>query len=65
LLSNACPCKDGYVDVNGTCTLCHYSCLTCNGLLPTQCLSCNTTYRYALNTTCLCADGSFDNGLNL
>ncbi len=26
LLSNACPCKFGYVDVSGSCVLCHYSC---------------------------------------
>jgi hypothetical protein len=67
LNGTSCPCFDGYVSVNGICLPCHYSCVTCFDLLTYQCLTCNPSFRYANpnNHSCDCADGTFDNGVNL
>jgi proprotein convertase subtilisin/kexin type 5 len=60
---NTCFCSPGYVDVflNGSCSLCHYSCVTCSSVLATGCSSCPTG-RTLTSGSCLCPSGSFDNG---
>lgn len=59
---NQCNCSDGYWEnVELTiCTLCHYTCATCeNG---DSCLTCNETNNHrAIDTNqCPCADGYFE-----
>ena len=63
LVSNACPCIFGYVDVAGICTICHYSCDSCSGPLASDCLTCNMTARFQSSTSCLCRPGTYDDGM--
>lgn len=57
-----CICIDGWVAVSGVCQACHYSCATCNGVLSTNCLGCNTTVRLydAVALTCTCLNTTYD-----
>lgn len=50
---------------NATCQKCHYSCVTCSGISNAQCLTCDTTFRSLVGSTCLCPSGKFDNGINV
>ncbi|CAK67842.1 unnamed protein product, partial (macronuclear) [Paramecium tetraurelia] len=45
-----------------TCLQCDASCLTCNGPLSSNCLSCDSTYREFYLSSCLCPPGQFDVG---
>jgi hypothetical protein len=60
---NTCLCQAGYADVylNGTCSLCHYSCTTCSGLSATTCTGCPTN-RTLSSGSCLCPTGFYDDG---
>jgi hypothetical protein len=45
-----------------SCTLCHYSCLTCDGFEYNNCLSCSADRNYNSSLqTCMCLDGTYDN----
>lgn len=63
LLNGSCLCSVGYVDIyfNGTCSICHYSCQTCNGISANNCTNC-TTNRILNVSSCVCPTGYFDNG---
>ncbi|CAD8125871.1 unnamed protein product [Paramecium sonneborni] len=50
---------DGFSPI---CQNCHYSCLTCNGPLPSNCLTCNTNYRQLNLFNCMCPIGFYDVG---
>lgn len=58
-----CVCIDGWVSVAGICQPCHYSCLTCNGVLSTNCVTCNTAVRLYISATftCPCLNTTYDN----
>jgi hypothetical protein len=54
-VNKSCPCNAGYYDNNESsiCRPCHSSCVTC--VLPTSCLTCNTTLNKSVSlTTGLC-----------
>ncbi|CAK88624.1 unnamed protein product (macronuclear) [Paramecium tetraurelia] len=61
-----CVCQDGYGEdgISDVCFKCHYSCLSCKGLLQTDCISCSTVaHRHlVLNQICLCNQGYNDSG---
>lgn len=62
ILGTTCICMDGYVLITGVCQPCHYSCLTCSGLLATNCITCDTSIRLyvAATTSCICLNGTYD-----
>lgn len=63
-----CPSSLYFQDpTSKTCIPCDYTCLTCSsGHDKSTCLTCNTNYRQLVNTSqCGCADGRFDDGVNL
>ncbi|CAK73909.1 unnamed protein product (macronuclear) [Paramecium tetraurelia] len=42
-------------------SVCHYSCLSCNGPQVNQCLSClNSESRILISTSCICTENTFD-----
>ncbi|CAD8113135.1 unnamed protein product [Paramecium sonneborni] len=45
-----------------TCLPCDFTCLTCNGPLSSNCLTCDKKYRYLDFTSCLCPDKYYDVG---
>jgi proprotein convertase subtilisin/kexin type 5 len=61
--SFVCPCAPGYYDIGvETCTLCHYSCLTCSGT-NTNCLTCDATKFRSYSSgskTCPCNTRYYD-----
>jgi len=59
----SCLCSTGYVDIylNGTCSLCHYSCITCTSATSAGCSTC-TTNRILTFGSCLCPAGTYDTG---
>ncbi|KAL4470078.1 hypothetical protein ABPG72_008737 [Tetrahymena utriculariae] len=65
--TNNCDCKQGYVDVAGSCVQCHFSCQTCNGILAANCLTCDINKGRTKNNTsgtCDCVDGTYDDNMN-
>ncbi|MEE4247198.1 MAG: hypothetical protein V2I33_17430, partial [Kangiellaceae bacterium] len=48
-------CEEGYKEIGGECKKCHDSCKSCTaGIAANQCASCNTFFRKAVGTTCIC-----------
>jgi hypothetical protein len=56
-----CECPpNSCLDANGFCQACHYSCKTCDPLLPTtKCLTCPDT-RNLVNNLCACKTGYYE-----
>lgn len=49
-----CACQNRYYDAGtstATCSACQSTCLTCNGALITNCLSCNTAVNRVYNSS--------------
>jgi hypothetical protein len=65
-----CPTKSYQSNINSKfCTLCHSSCLTCDGITSIDCLSCDTgiadfSYYFIAKKTCnpSCPEGSYSAG---
>lgn len=61
-----CLCKDGFGrdSISDLCSSCHENCLTCSGLGPDQCTSCqpNTVLIGSAPSACECAPGFFTDG---
>ncbi|CAK66675.1 unnamed protein product (macronuclear) [Paramecium tetraurelia] len=71
LNGNTCQCKtklqgfsvSTYQNLS-TCSLCHYSCLSCKGRFSSDCISCwDQDKRTLSGTTCICQPGYFDTGI--
>ena len=56
------------IALNGQCSPCHHSCLTCNGPNENNCKKCSSnklqTFRKKVNGTCVCKSGYTDNSEN-
>ncbi len=58
---NNCICQDGYYDGGvALCSRCYSTCLTCNGPLNSNCLTCDTTLRTLAGSTCICGLRYYD-----
>jgi hypothetical protein len=66
LCYTSCPVPDMFWLANSsTCIPCYYICLTCSGVDPTICLTCNASkQRYISGDTCLCNPGYYEAGLS-
>lgn len=65
LAGYSCLCDPGYVDLytNGTCTPCHYSCVTCFDATSSGCNSCPSNRTLTINV-CKCPTAFYDNGVS-
>ncbi|EAS00823.2 hypothetical protein TTHERM_00309920 (macronuclear) [Tetrahymena thermophila SB210] len=56
--SKSCICQTGYYVSQGQCLKCNAGCLTCNGPLSTNCLTCQTGKYLFQDNSCLTCDQS-------
>ena len=65
LAGTVCQCStSSYPTSVGSCALCHYSCSSCTGPLPTDCTACDiSTGRIFTSGSCLCPTNISDTGV--